>query len=255
MEEAINNTKSGAIKLIAKKYNPLFYNKKLIELLNKVYPAQNFSKYSKYQLHKILNEIILKHYNGETLHKYKLFLQHYNKKNIAAFEIKVNGSRADFLSINGKSTSYEIKSELDNLNKLNKQISDYLEVFEYNYLILDEKHISKISKSLPDSIGILSYNNGKYIKYKAATLNNMISPKAQLELLTKKELCTQFLESNISQILEIYDANSINRRFKMALKERYKDRWLFIVNNHERILPIDIQFFFNTNISPDFIYR
>ena len=246
-----------AINILAKSYNTLDYSVKLATLLKNVFPSENFELFSKYELHKLLNDTLLQNYNGEEVLKYKLFQYYINKQNlVAAFEIKVNNSRVDFLTINGYTTSFEIKSELDNLSKLSKQMADYMLAFEYNYLVIDERHIEKVKDLLPESYGLWSYKEGKYKKRRKAVLNDKIDPEVQLRLLTKRELVNSFPEIGgvLKDILNSFDANNINRQFKKALKNRYRSRWEFLVANEAQIFPIDVQFFFNTNIQPSHIY-
>jgi ribosomal protein S15P/S13E len=247
-----------AINILAKSYNTLDYHVKLVTLLKGIYPTEHFDNFSKYDLHKLLNNILVKYYRGEEILKYKLAEKHLKQRGVVgAFEMKVNNSRVDFLAINGVSTSYEIKSELDNLSKVSKQMADYMLAFEYNYLVIDERHLEKIKDLLPKSFGLWCYKNGKYKKLKTARLNKKIEPELQLRLLTKKELLASYPEEQgrIKKILNANKASTVNRLFKKTLKERYSDRWKFLISNKENILPIDIQFFFNTNILPQLIYR
>lgn len=260
-QEVLINTNNivneKAINILAKSYNTLDYSVRLIELLKDVYPAHNFEDVTKYELHHLLNETLINYYNGEQIIKYKLSQQYFNKRNIvAAFEIKVNNSRADFLTINGHTTSFEIKSELDNLSKLGKQTADYMLAFEYNNLVIDERHILKAIDLVPEGFGLWSYKSGKYKKIKKAYLNDKINPEVQLSLLSKKELITWFPETagTIKEILISYEPHVVNLKFKKALKSRYKSRWDFLVTNQNSIFPIDFQFFFNTNILPSDIY-
>jgi hypothetical protein len=246
-----------AINRLAKSYNPLDYSVKLTTLLSDVFPSKNFDDYSKFDLHQLLNDTLFHNYNGEEILKYKLFQNYINKKNlIAAFEIKVNNSRVDFLTINGHTTSFEIKSELDNLYKLSKQMADYMLAFEYNYLVIDERHVEKAQDLLPESYGLWSYKKGKYKKLRKAVLNDKINSEVQLGLLTKRELINTFPEKGgiLIDVLNSYDTHYINRHFKKTLKNRYRSRWEFLIDNQEYIFPIDIQFFFNTNIQPKHIY-
>lgn len=247
-----------SINLLAKQYNVLDYHLKLSNDLNKLFPKDSFNHLSKFELHQILNKTLLENHHGELVLKYKLFKQFINKKRIiAAFEMKVNNSRLDFLTINGHSTSFEIKSQLDNLLKLDKQISDYILAFDYNYLIVDECHLEKVKKIAPDSFGLWTYGNGKYSKLKNATLNKEIKPEFQLDLLTKNELIQSFPRFNGSkkEILKNLESDEINTRFKRTLKTRYRSRWQFLVNNSSQIMPMDVQFFFNTNVQPLYIYN
>jgi hypothetical protein len=247
----------AVISVLAKNYNILDYPLKLASLLKCVYPAENFELFSKYELHKVLNATLLQNYKGEEVLKYMLSKTFMNKRNlIAAFEIKVNNSRVDFLTINGSTTSYEIKSELDNLSKLSKQMMDYLLAFEYNYLVIDARHFERANDLISEKFGLWCYKEGKFKKMRKAILNDKIEPEVQLNLLTKKELFNSFPECGgvLKKILNSLDSNSINRQFKVALKDRYRRRWDFLVANEEQIFPIDIQFFFNTQIEPSDIY-
>jgi len=245
------------INALAKSYNTLDYYVTLIKHLQNIYPTEQFENFSKYELHKLLNAILVQYYNGEEILKYKLAEKHLKKRGIVGgFEMKVNNSRVDFLAVNGVSTSYEIKSELDNLSKASKQMADYMLAFEYNYLITDERHIEKAIELLPKSFGLWSYKNGKYRELKKAALNKKIDPEMQLSLFTKKELMTYYPheQGRIKKILNTYTSSSINYQFKETLKDRYRDRWKFLLANKENILPLDMQFFFNTNILPERIY-
>jgi len=244
-----------AVNQLAKKYNPLNYPVQLTNLLKEIYPTNNFKHFSKYELHKEVNNILVQNYKGEEIHKYNLFKKFINKKNlVAAFEIQVNNSRVDFLTVNGHTSSFEIKSKLDTLTKVTKQMNDYLLAFEFNYLVIDESHVNKVMKILPSSYGLWCYTNGKYIKLKKAQQNDKIDSQVQLKLLTKQELESFFpKKEGIEDILN-YSPAFINTQFKKALKERYKSRWEFLMNNQNFIFPIDVQFFFNTNIDPTDIY-
>jgi hypothetical protein len=252
---AINRDK---INQLVSGYNALDYSVKISKLLSTVFPNNNFDKLSKFDLHKLVNEIIFKNYKGEEILKYRLFEKHLNKQNlIAAFEVKVNRSRVDFLTINGSTTSFEIKSELDNLSKLEKQCSDYLLAFEYNYLMIHERHLQSCLEIIPDSFGVWVFNNKKYSKVRKANLNPCIQSDVQLKILTKAERIKSFQKADgtVDSILDTYDYKKINNQFKTTLKSRYDERWNFLVSNNSKILPIDLQFFFNTNISPELIYQ
>lgn len=246
-----------AINEVAKNYNTLDYSFRLSELLNTIYPTYNFNNTPKYQLHQLINKALVDNYTGEQLFKYSLFQQYFNKKNIvAAFEVKVNNSRTDFLCINGHTSCFEIKTSLDNLTKLSKQAADYLSAFEYNHLILDECHLQKAYQIVPESFGLLVYKNGRCSKKRDALLNQTMNPEVQLGLLTKTELVKYFPKQyGIKKtVLLDYTNNEINKQFKIILKERYKKRWGFIVRNQNDIFPIDIQFFFRNNILPEHVY-
>jgi len=174
----------------------------------------------------------------------------------AAFEIKVNNSRVDFITVNGDTRSYEIKSGIDNLNKLAKQVNDYEKVFEFNYIVIDEKHLKGAVEIIPGHYGIFVLEKEKLVRKKVAEKNSCLESEMQLQLFTKKELSQQFknTQPSILEILKQYSAEEINGNFKVMLKKRYEKRWSFLKQNMPDILPIDYQYFFNHNIQPQIIY-
>lgn len=70
-------------------------------------------------------------------------------------EFRVGFSKADVVIFNGTSTVYEIKSERDNLNRLNGQINDYRKVFARVFVICSPDHVNAVEKLVPDDVGIL----------------------------------------------------------------------------------------------------
>ena len=58
--------------------------------------------------------------------------------------------------LNGKGVVYEIKTELDKLDRLDNQINDYYEVFNYVVVITNDKHLIKVMARYKDTtVGIL----------------------------------------------------------------------------------------------------
>ena len=69
----------------------------------------------------------------------------------ALTEIAIAKSKADFVLINGKAVVYEIKTELDNLERLSSQINDYYKAFDHVAVVTYEKNLQQLKKIL-DSI-------------------------------------------------------------------------------------------------------
>jgi len=243
------------IRYLAKNYNTLEYSEELRAMLKTVFKDVDFSKYSKIMLHRCLNDSLITKYAGEVALKYHLFCRAARKKLVAAFETKVQDSRLDFLTVNGVSISFEIKSELDNLDKLLKQSANYIKVFEYNYVVIDARHKKNALNMLPPSYGVWYFAGGKRIVERKALWNDCIDSNAQLNMLTKRELNKAFGLNSRMEIKNRFTDHAINEHFKEALKSRYRSRWNFLVQHRNDILPIDLQFFFNRNIDPDLIYN
>lgn len=239
--------------VLARSYNTLLYPNQLKTALGVFLNSNKYDSLSKIELHRTINNLLYKNYDGEEIIKYKLANTFLKKNYIAAFEVKAQSSRADFLVINGNTKCFEIKSKIDTLRRLKKQSKDYSDVFEYNTVVIDKKHLH-VENLLPAHYGIWYFNGNKKVIHRAATLSPNINPKAQLSLLTKKELEKFFFSSSFEQILEKYTPKEINNTLKEILKQRYNKRWNFIKDNWNSIFPIDLQFFFNSNICPQLIY-
>ncbi len=249
-----SDNKRSVITHVAKNYSTLSYLPQLQELFVLLHPTEDFQSLAKFELQQRINLHLLDKYQGEQAIKYALFKSFKQKPLVAAFEMNVNNSRLDFLTINGVSTGYEIKSSLDTLQKLSKQSTDYLKAFEYNNIVIDERHLKNARQIVPQHYGIITIYRGTKKTIQVGAYNQGIDAEFQLRLLTKKELVTFFGNFEVKEILRDIDTKVINFKFKQALKSRYQERWNFITSRAEQILPLDVQFFFKANIEPKHIY-
>lgn len=256
LENHINQITESAASALARSYNVLDYSHKFREILSSLLPETDFSQSTKLQLHSTINQILTNRFKGEGGLKAKLVEMFVIKNVTAAFEIRVNNSRVDFLTVNGDTKSFEIKSGIDNLNKLAKQVSDYVKVFEFNYIVIDEKHLQRAAEMIPPHYGIFVLENEKLIRKKTAKKNCCLESEMQIQLFTKKEMLQQFknTEPSVIEIAKHFSETEINEGFKLMLKKRYEKRWQFLKQNMAEILPIDYQYFFHHNIQPQIIY-
>jgi hypothetical protein len=152
----------------------------------------------KIKLSNFFNEIyklLSKNYRNEYIYKNylirKILLGRHslNTANIIN-ECRVNNSKADCVILNGTSTVYEIKTEYDNFSRLDNQIYDYKQAFEYIYIVIPEKSLEKLEFFLKDiNIGILCLNkNNSFTKIKDAKSNlNYFNKNTIFDILRKKE--------------------------------------------------------------------
>lgn len=70
----------------------------------------------------------------------------------ALTEIAIGKSKADFILINGNAVVYEIKSELDNLERLRSQIYDYYKAFDRVVVVTFENNLQQLQRVL-DNVG------------------------------------------------------------------------------------------------------
>lgn len=104
---------------------------------------------------------LIKDYKNEYVYKNilinKLLLKKHSLKNtIALSEFNIGNSIADFVLLNGEARIYEIKTELDNLEKLEKQIEDYYKFSDKVYIVTNSKHICNLKNLYKKSnVGII----------------------------------------------------------------------------------------------------
>jgi adenylate kinase family enzyme len=241
----------------------------LINNLKNNIDSSFLSTMSDRSIHEIYNKIILDYYPNEICIKSSFIKQILvrGKKHVTIFELPVGSSRTDLCKINGESITYEIKTDLDNFSRLQKQIKDYYKIFDKVFIICSEENVSKILALTPEKCGLYSYKQNRQKNYKfklirEASINNEINSINQLNLLRKNELNSYFAinESlqNHSGILEYvvnaYSTDSINRIFKLILKHRFEKKWTFLQENYNDIFEIDYQWFYKNQIEPSKIY-
>ena len=93
---------------------------------------------------------------------------------------------------------YEIKTDLDNFQRLQSQINDYYKVFSYVNVVVSKRQVEKVKEFLKDTkVGIFELtNSGKLLCRKKSYYNNdELSYEAMFQVLRKKEFETILLES------------------------------------------------------------
>jgi hypothetical protein len=240
-----NDLKDILFRILGQKYeNEVSPRERINTLLINNYPNETVIKSS------FINDVILKSNNHVTI-----------------FELNVGSSRADLCKINGSSIAYEIKTDLDNIQRLDKQLNDYLKVFEKIYVICSENKFEQINKNVMPECGIYTYRKTRtgiyrFKKVKEALISNQILPLRQLAILTKRELSFNFsIDNKLSReqmyqdILNVHNNDQINLIFKKCLKIKYHSEWQFIRENNKSINEIDYQWFFKYMINPEIVYK
>ena len=93
-----------------------------------------------------------------------LIKRHDYRKTIALSELPIGNSKADFIMINGKGVVYEIKTELDNLERLDSQIRDYYRAFSEVVIVTYEENLDKVIKIIPNTVGVMLLTERKALK-------------------------------------------------------------------------------------------
>lgn len=97
--------------------------------------------------------------------------------------------RIDIAVINGLFHGYEIKSDMDTLQRLPRQAEYYSNVFDEMILVTTPKYIEQVQKMIPSWWGIRYYNElNELITIRNCYCNNNVDPYSRLTLLWKDEL-------------------------------------------------------------------
>ena len=147
------------------------------EAISEIYHFMNCEYRNEYfYKNTILNQLLIK--------KHDLY------STAALTELPVGDSKADFIMINGRGVVYEIKTDLDNLLRLENQIRDYYKVFSYVYVVVGNKQLPHVREFLRDKkVGIYELtSNGELICRKKASYNRYnLSSEALFHVLRKAE--------------------------------------------------------------------
>lgn len=142
-----------------------------------------------------------------------------------------NSRRADLVYVNDFCTAYEIKGELDNLKKLEEQISDYKKCFNEVYLVTVPKHLPTARKILSRDVGIILYSEEEFKIIRQAIHRIRIDKKEVLSSISinflRKELkyknnCAYGFREQVTSFLSI---NKIMYLWTDWLKQSYSDNF------------------------------
>ena len=199
----------------------------------------------------------------------QLLIKKHDLYNTAALtELPIGDSKADFIMINGRGVVYEIKTDLDNLLRLENQIKDYYKVFSYVYVVVGNKQLSHVKEFLKDQkVGIYELTaSGKLICRKKALCNKEnLSYEAMFQVLRKAE----FESILLKHFHELPEVNSFQyyrecqkwlERVNIITLQKdvmkcLKARTLMLVENKlEEKVPYELRFYayFSKKINSDY---
>lgn len=175
-------------------------------------------------------------YKNTLLNKLLLCV-HSLRTTTALAEIPVGRSKADFILINGKAVVYEIKTALDNFERLAGQLEDYYKAFSEIVVVTSESGFDKVQQRLlhsPAGICVLTPKGTLSMRRKAEEYSGSLSKTVMFKMLRKKEYehalrmafgslpeVSQFEYYRACQAMfESLPAETACRLFVQALKER-----------------------------------
>ena len=151
----------------------------------------NYLSYLYKQLvHNYRNEYV---YKNEIINQW--LLKKYGTKNTMYInEYKVGNSIVDLALFNGESKAFEIKSDMDNPARLEKQMQDYCRVFDKCYIVVpyDKKEAYRLCVDPKVGIIVLQEDKGKIflIEDRPAVPNDIFDKKLFMQSMRTDEYCS-----------------------------------------------------------------
>ncbi|MCC8410001.1 sce7726 family protein [Mucilaginibacter sp. UR6-1] len=138
-------------------------------------------------MNEIANQLLLKYHNDNSATLLK--------------EVSSNLSIADIIIINGSTVAYEIKTELDSLDRLPSQIDSYKTIYDKINIVTHQAAVKLLKKKLDNSIGIIVLDdNGTLIEIRKAVSNQeLFDPIKAVFTLRQSELIKAY-EKYVSKI-------------------------------------------------------
>lgn len=140
--------------------------------------------------HYLKSEYQNEYYYKNTLLNKLLLGVHSPRTTTALTEVPVGNSKADFILINGKAIVYEIKTDLDNFDRLDGQIEDYYKAFSRVVVVTSENNYEEVQqKLLNSSVGIclLTKKGTLSIRKEPVECCDRLSKSTMFKILRKNE--------------------------------------------------------------------
>lgn len=142
-----------------------------------------------------LYNYLQKHYRNEYFYKNTLFSKkvmgtHSLNTTTALTEVQIAKSRADFIKINGKAVVYEIKTDLDSLDRLESQLADYYKAFTIVNVVTSESNEEKVKELIGDSnVGLIVLTNRNHFSERKKAIEDFshLDKEVMFKILRKYE--------------------------------------------------------------------
>lgn len=164
---------------VVKRYTEESGRKKNVELISEIYSElKNNYRNEYFYKNTLLNKLLLGVHSVNTT--------------TALTEIPIAKSKADFVLINGRAIVYEIKTELDNFERLESQLNDYYKAFNHVAVVTSKENLKILKKKIervqkPVGIYILQKNGVLSTIRKPEEYNTSLDANIMFKILRKPE--------------------------------------------------------------------
>ncbi|MGO3184496.1 MAG: sce7726 family protein [Aequorivita sp.] len=178
---------------------------------------------------KTIYKALNKEYRCEYIYKNNLLLHIIKtyglKKSLTFNELRIGASLADLVMLNGKVKIYEIKTELDNLEKLEKQIIDYKKFADEVYIVTDDKYAKKLLIKYNDTdIGIIILNSKNKLEVvKKAEISDLSFDFETIFKILRKQEYLDLVSDNFGYIPNVPNTKVFSTCYNLLSKIDIKD--------------------------------
>lgn len=129
------------------------------------------------------------HYQDEYYFKNEMLNQLVHSEDTAIVELPVARSIADFIIVKASATVYEIKTVLDNFERLESQIFGYSNAFAKVAVVIPAEKLDSLLQKIDNpKIGIVIENDGQFSVYREPVADmSHLSHRAMFRILRKPE--------------------------------------------------------------------
>ena len=122
-------------------------------------------------------------------------------------EFRSGRCKADVVMLNGTSTLYEIKSAYDSIDRLERQIASYRQLFDKINVIFSESQLDKVAAVVGDDIGLMILTDRNTIRtvQEPVSLKDSVQPAEIFDSLRKSEY-THIIQTHFGSIPDTSNA-------------------------------------------------
>ncbi|RDC58797.1 sce7726 family protein [Adhaeribacter pallidiroseus] len=214
--------------------------------LSQIFTPSIFNKIVREKDHKFIRYSIKKHINADFSESYNYILQFLYKELHDTYrceyfyknallnnqllgkyslnttsvlnEFKIGGSIADFVLLNGEARVFEIKTDLDSLAKLEKQVFDYTQFADKVYIVSCSKHTDKLlDKYNSTAIGIIEFTHNQNLNtLKEAEVNRENFDHAIIFKTLRKAEYLEIIKDYFGEVPEVPSTKIFRECFSLA---------------------------------------
>jgi hypothetical protein len=157
-------------------------------------------------------------------------------------EFRVGNNKADVVILNGTASAYEIKSERDNLDRLQQQTESYRRVFARVNVITSFNHLDEVKDLINADVGIMILNkNYAFSVVRKADINpKRIDAGAVFDSiqLHESKMILQLLGVEIPRLPNTQQYTALREIFKSLPPEQVHTQMVLVLKKSRSLLPI-----------------